>query len=57
LLRLGFVVSERSVARYLRRIRQWGLPGKRWVAFLENYREVIATFDFFSVPPVTFPLL
>ena len=38
---LGFVVSERSVARYLRRIRRRGDPGKRWLAFLQNHREVI----------------
>jgi hypothetical protein len=30
----GFVVSERTVARYLRRIRRRGDSGKRWLAFL-----------------------
>ena len=40
LLKLGFVVSERTVARYLRRIRRRGDPGKRWLAFLQNHREV-----------------
>jgi transposase InsO family protein len=57
LLKLGFVVSERSVARYLRRIRRRGDPAKRWLAFLQNHREVIAAFDFFTVPTVTFQLL
>jgi transposase InsO family protein len=57
LQKLGFVVSERSVARYLRRIRRRGDPGKRWLAFLQNHREVIAAFDFFTVPTVTFKLL
>ena len=57
LLKLGFVVAERSAARYLRRIRRRGDPGKRWLAFLENHREVIAAFDFFTVPTVTFQLL
>ncbi len=57
LQKLGFVVSERSVARYLRRIRRRGDPGKRWLAFLQNHREVIVAFDFFTVPTVTFKLL
>ena len=57
LLKLGFVVSERSVARYLRRIRRRGDPAKRWLAFLQNHREVIVAFDFFTVPTVTFQLL
>jgi len=57
LQKLGFVVSERSVARYLRRIQHRGNPGKRWLAFLQNHREVIVAFDFFTVPTVTFQLL
>ena len=57
LLKLGFVVSERSVARYLRRIRRRPNPGKRWLAFLQNHREAIVAFDFFTVPTVTFQLL
>jgi transposase InsO family protein len=55
--KLGFVVSERSVARYLRRIRRRGDPAKRWLAFLQNHREVIAACDFFTIPTVTFQLL
>jgi hypothetical protein len=57
LQKLGFVVSERTVARYLRRIRRRGNPGKRWLAFLQNHREVIVAFDFFTVPTVTFQVL
>jgi transposase InsO family protein len=57
LRKLGFAVSERTVARYLRRIRRRGDPGKSWLAFLENHREVIVAFDFFTVPTVTFKLL
>jgi putative transposase len=57
LLKLGYVVSERSVARYMRRIRRRGDPAKRWLAFLQNHREVIVAFDFFTVPTVTFQLL
>jgi transposase InsO family protein len=57
LLKLGFVVSERTVARYLRRIPRRGDPGQRWLAFLEIHREAIVAFDFFTVPTVTFKLL
>jgi len=57
LQKLGLVVSERSVARYLRRIRRRGDPAKSWLTFLQNHREVIAAFDFFMVPTVTFQLL
>jgi putative transposase len=57
LQKLGFVVSERSVARYLRRIPRRGDPDKRWLAFLQNHREAIVAFDFFTVPTLTFQLL
>ena len=57
MLKPGFVVSERTVARYLRRIERRGDPGKRWLAFLQNHREVIVAFDFFTVPTLTFQLL
>lgn len=54
---LGFVVCERSVARYLRRIRRRGDPGKRWLTFLQNHREVLVAFAFFTVTALTFQLL
>jgi len=57
LLKLGFAVSERTVARYLRRVRRRGDPGKLWLAFLQNHREVTVAFDFFTVPTATFKLL
>jgi hypothetical protein len=34
LLKLGFVVSERTVARYLRSVQRCGDPGNRWLSFL-----------------------
>jgi len=55
--KLGLIVSERSVARYMRKILHRGDPGKRWLAFLHNHRDVIVAFDFFTVPTVTFQLL
>ena len=45
------------MARYLRRIRRRGDPARRWLTFLQNHREVIVAFDFFTVPTVTFQLL
>ena len=58
LLKLGFKVSERTVARYLRALRpRIGNPDQRWKAFLANHREVIVAFDFFTVPTLTFKLL
>jgi transposase InsO family protein len=57
LQKLGFVVSERTVARYLRRILRRGDPGKRWLAFLRNHHEAIVALDFFTVPTATFRVL
>jgi hypothetical protein len=56
-LKLGFNVSERTVSRYLPRIR----PGRgalhEWGTFLRNHREVRAAMDFFTVPTATFRVL
>ena len=57
LQKLGVEVSERSVARYLGRIRRRGDPAKRWLSFVRNHREAIVAFDFFTVPTVTFQRL
>jgi hypothetical protein len=48
LQKLGFVVSETNVGRYLLSVRRIGDPGKQWLTFLANHREVIAAFDFFT---------
>ena len=59
LLHLGFKVSEPTISRYLLRLK--GRPdkgkAKRWLAFLNNHREVVAAFDFFSVPTLRFRTL
>jgi len=57
LLKLGLLISERSVSRYLRLVHRRGGPGKRWLAFLQNHREAIVALDFFTVPTVTFCVL
>jgi hypothetical protein len=53
----AFLISERTVARYLRRIQRRGDPAKKWLAFLHNHREAIVALDLFTVPTVTFRLL
>jgi putative transposase len=59
LLQLGFEISEPTVSRYLHNLNGCRDEGraKRWLAFLNNHREVIAAFDFFTVPSLTFRTL
>jgi putative transposase len=54
---LGFVVSERTVSRYLPRRPAPPEALKRWLTFLRNHRGAIAAMDFFIVPTVTFHLV
>lgn len=59
LLQLGFDISEPTVSRYLQRLkpRTDRKKVKWWLAFLQNHREIIAAFDFFTVPTLTFRVL
>ena len=59
LLQLGFTIAEPTVSRYLRRLKHppEENKAKRWQAFINNHREVIAAFDFFTVPSLTFRTL
>ena len=59
MLQLGFEVSEPTVSRYLQLLKRRRNEGKakQWLAFLNNHREVIAAFDFFTVPTLTFKTL
>jgi putative transposase len=57
LQKLGFVLAERTVARYLSRTQRRGDASKKWLAFLHNHREAIVAFDFFTVPTATFRFL
>ena len=52
--KLGFTIAERTVSRYLRRVMRRGDPDRKWLAFLQNQREVLAACDCFTVPTVTF---
>jgi putative transposase len=54
LLKLGFVLSEPTVSRWLRDAPRTLDPIKRWLTFLRNHREAIAAMDFFTVPTITF---
>ena len=53
LLKLGFDISQRSVARLMPRRRK--PPSQSWKTFLENH--LAASVDFFVVPTVTFRIL
>ena len=59
LLLLGFNISEPTVSRYLRQLKRMPDETKasQWRAFLNNHREVIAAFDFFTVPSLWFRTL
>ena len=59
LLQLGFNVSEPTVSRYLERTRHRydENKAKQWLAFLNNHREILAAFDFFTVPTLNFRTL
>ena len=59
LRQLGFTVAEPTVSRYLQQLKRHPDQGKakQWLAFLNNHREVIAAFDFFIVPSLTFRTL
>ncbi len=59
MLRLDIDVLEPNLSRYLRGLKKRtdGGKAKSWMAFLNNHREVIAAFDFFTVPTLTFRVL
>ena len=57
LQKLGWVLSQRTVARYLRGLHRRGDLAKKWLAFLHNHREAIVAFDLFTVPSATFRVL
>jgi transposase InsO family protein len=57
LLKLGFLLSERTVSRYLPRGPRRARASNEWLVFLRNHREVLAAMDFFTVPTVLFRIL
>ena len=57
LTKLGFIVSEMTVSRYLPRRPAEPDQVKRWIAFLHNHKNDIAAMDLFTVPTVSLGLL
>ena len=57
LTKLGFLVSEMTVSRYLPRRPTEPDQVKRWIAFLRNHKDDIAAMDLFTVPTASLRLL
>ena len=55
LLKLGFTISQSTVAKYLG--RRDSPPSQTWSTFLNNHVAQLASVDFFTVPTVTFRVL
>jgi transposase InsO family protein len=55
LLKLGVVVGQTSVAKYMARHRR--PPSQGWKTFLRNHADGIASIDLFVVPTISFRLL
>ena len=56
LLKLGIVISERSVTRIMPK-RKRNPPTQTWRTFLDNHLGALASIDFFAVPTATFRVL
>ena len=57
LTKLGFIISEITVSRYLPRRPAEPDQLKRWMAFLRNHKDDIAAMDLFTVPTASLRLL
>ncbi len=55
LLKLGFTISQRSVARLM--LRRRGPPSQSWKTFLANHVADLVAVDFLVVPTATFRIL
>jgi len=55
LLKLGFEVTQSSVAKYM--VKRRGSPSQGWRTFLRNHAPDIAAMDLFVVPTLGFSLL
>ncbi len=56
-MRLGIVVSERTVSRNLAGLVRFPERRQSWLTFLRNHRDAIAAMDLFTVPTATFSVL
>jgi len=57
LTKLGFIISEQTVSRYMPRLPAEPDQVKRWVAFLRSHQDDIAAMDLFTVPTASLRLL
>ena len=57
LTKLGFIISESTVSRYLPRRPAEPDQLKRWMAFLRNHKDDIVAMDLFTVPTASLRLL
>jgi len=57
LTKLGFIVSEVTVSRYIPIRPAEPDQVKRWVTFLRNHKDDIAAMDLFTVPTASLRLL
>jgi hypothetical protein len=59
LLKLGLVVSPRTVGRYLRHLRPsgGGRPSQRWATFVRNHAQALLACDFFNVVTARFHIV
>jgi hypothetical protein len=55
LLKLGFEVSQSSVAKYM--VKRCGPPSQGWRTFLRNHAPDIAAIDLFVTPTIGFDVL
>lgn len=55
LLKLGIVIGETSVSKYL--VRRRRPPSPTWRTFLENHVKSMVSVDFFTVPTLRFQIL
>src|SRR6266705_4745610 len=55
LLKLGFVVAQSTVSKYM--LRRRGPPSQGWKTFLRNHADGIASVDFLIVPTLAFERL
>ena len=57
LIKLGIVISERTVSNMVKRYRVGNPPSQTWRTFLKNHMNNTYAIDFFTVPTANFKIL
>ena len=57
LIKLGIVISERTVSNMIKRYRVGKPPSQTWRTFLKNHMNNTYAIDFFTVPTANFKIL